>query len=218
MINIIKKKLDNYLEFDSDLLFKNGDKLIRIFGGSIRDIIAGFDYIKDVDILVGYKSFHYLENVLSFNGYTLMDSLIPKDLSSLYSNINVISEPHTWIKGVKIVQLIRPRFSSVNSFLYNDVHYYKNFFDLISNVDISCCGVSYDGYNLYENYKNAILHCLSLKFEVNTSAKMYSKDRIYHRIIKLEGRGWREISGLLDKRDIILSTLLEENKIEYIIE
>ena len=45
MTDKIKSKLDKYLEFDSSLIFKSDDfekirvkRLIRIFGGAIRDI------------------------------------------------------------------------------------------------------------------------------------------------------------------------------------
>lgn len=38
----IRKSLNEYLEFDSDKLFKS-QFIVRIFGGAIRDIIAGQD-------------------------------------------------------------------------------------------------------------------------------------------------------------------------------
>ena len=41
LINImIKEKLDEYLEFDSNELFNFKNSLVRVFGGAIRDIIA----------------------------------------------------------------------------------------------------------------------------------------------------------------------------------
>jgi hypothetical protein len=138
MIKRVKSKLDDYLEFDSDYLFKNVD-LVRIFGGSIRDIIAG-EKINDVDILVGSKSIGYVKHVLSENGYIHLNDFTKKDLGEIYSRIHVISEPHTWVKGSKVVQLIRPR---VNTKVYNE--YIQNYYDLLSNVDMSCCGISYDG-------------------------------------------------------------------------
>ena len=57
---MIKEKLDEYLEFDSNLLFNRTPiqseyeysikvkRLVRIFGGAIRDIIAG-QTINDID-------------------------------------------------------------------------------------------------------------------------------------------------------------------------
>ncbi len=196
---MIKEKLDEYLEFDSNLIFNRVPiedygiklkRLVRIFGGAIRDIIAG-QTINDVDILVGAQSSKLVELTLKENGYTYMESLIPKDLSSVYTDIHVINEPRTWIKGTKIVQLIRPVIRVKRD---SDLRYYeKGFVDLIQNVDISCCGVSWDGVHLYENFPNAIAHCQNLSFYVNRRAKMYSEKRSSMRSYKFIERGWRKI-------------------------
>ena len=196
---MIKEKLDEYLEFDSNLLFnrtpilcKYGGKvkrLVRVFGGAIRDIIAG-QPINDVDILVGAQSSRLVELTLKEQGYIYMESLTPKDLSSIYTDIKVINEPRTWVKGTKIVQLIRPVINSLKS----ESKYYENgFVDLIQNVDISSCGVSWDGENLYENYPNAIAHCQNFSFYINKNAKMYSHSRSVMRSYKFIERGWRKI-------------------------
>jgi hypothetical protein len=196
---MIKEKLDEYLEFDSNLLFNRTPiqneyehsikvkRLVRIFGGAIRDIIAG-QPINDVDILVGAQSSKLVELTLKEAGYTYMKSLAPKDLSSVYTHLQIINEPKTWIKGTKIVQLIKPVIKTT------DLRYYEmGFVDLIQNVDISSCGVSWDGVHLYENFPNAIAHCQNLSFYINKMAKMYSKQRSSLRRYKFIERGWREI-------------------------
>lgn len=193
---MIKEKLDEYLEFDSNLLFNRTPieeysiklkRLVRIFGGAIRDIIAG-QPINDVDILVGAQSSKLVELTLKEAGYTYMKSLAPKDLSSVYTHLQIINEPKTWIKGTKIVQLIKPVIKTT------DLRYYEmGFVDLIQNVDISSCGVSWDGVHLYENFPNAIAHCQNLSFYINKMAKMYSIQRSSLRRYKFIERGWREI-------------------------
>jgi hypothetical protein len=215
MLDKIKLELDNYLEFDSNLLFSssgsekiNVSRLVRVFGGAIRDIIADMP-INDIDILSGSRSIKPLQSILESNGYVYMDSLTPKDLSSIYHDIKVINEPHTWIKGTKIVQIIRP----VGKY-FND-SYEKGFINLIQNVDMSCCGVSYDGENLYENYPNAILHSSSKVFEFNKMAMMYNEKRFIHRKYKLEDRGWRELQDKSDIRDLKINSILNDN-IKYI--
>ena len=53
----IKKRLDEYLEFDSDSLFyptQSGLILARIFGGAVRDSIAG-QKINDIDLLALFR-------------------------------------------------------------------------------------------------------------------------------------------------------------------
>ena len=196
---MIKEKLDEYLEFDSKLLFNRVPidehsiklkRLVRVFGGAIRDIIAG-QPINDIDILVGAKSSKLLEFTLKEQGYNYMESLTPKDLSAVYTNIKIINEPRTWIKGTKIVQLIRPLIRVTRD---SDLRYYeKGFVDLIQNVDISSCGVSWDGENLYENYPNAIAHCQNFSFYINKNAKMYSHSRSVMRSYKFIERGWKQI-------------------------
>lgn len=209
----IRQSLSEYLEFDSDELFKSKFNLVRVFGGAIRDILAG-QKINDIDILCGSKAMSYIESVLEQNGYQYMEMLNGKDLQEMYSEIHIINEPHTWIKGNKIVQLIRPSNWKVsngvsNSFPKIDSSLYEEGFrDLISNVDLSCCGVSYDGENLYEDYPNAIVHCQSKVYSVNKSAKMYSERRINHRIHKLKDRGWKEIESKTDvNRDMKINVL-----------
>ena len=226
---MMKEELDKYLEFDSKLLFNNIDinqsgiklrNLTRIFGGAIRDIIAG-QAINDIDIIVGAKYCIFTEIILKENGYVYMESLTPKDLNSLYSDISIINEPRTWMKGSKIVQLIRPvihkklsdKELKVDSTLIDDdeIHYESGFIDLIQNVDISCCGVSWDGETLYENYPNAILHCQNRIFYVNTKAKMYSYRRASFRKEKLISRGWENIDNLLNtQRDLRIDSILSE--------
>lgn len=198
----IRQSLSEYLELDSDELFKSKFNLVRVFGGAIRDILAE-QKINDVDILCGSKAIKYIESVLEQNGYKYMEMLNGKDLQAIYSEIHIINEPHTWIKGEKVVQLIRPVV-----FDNNEVEYEEGFRDLISNVDFSCCGVSYDGETLYEDYPNAIVHCQSKVFSVNMNAKMYSQKRAQHRKVKLEDRGWKEIESKTDvNRDMKINVL-----------
>ena len=206
----IRKALNEYLEFDSDELFKSKFNIARIFGGAIRDIIAG-QPINDVDILCGSKAIKYIEMILEKNGYYYIQMLNGKDLQEMYSEIHVINEPRTWIKGKKIVQLIKPSLGYKGK---DEQVYHQGFLDLIANVDISCCGVSYDGETLYEDYPNAIVHCQSKVFSINMDAKMYSHKRAEHRKYKLEDRGWEEIedSDSLN-RDLKLNNVLNQEPI-----
>ena len=205
---IIKDRLDEYLEFDSDLLFEKPIDLCRIFGGAIRDIIANMP-INDIDILCASKSNKILENILKQNGYSYMDSIVGKDIIDIYRGNRVINEPKTFIKGNKIVQVIRP--SSYEKGLSPE----KSFRFLIQNVDISCCGVSYDG-NLYQNYPCAISDCLLKTFTVNKSSLMYNSNRINSRKYKLMDRGWKFIEKKDEIREKRIEGILNSQKIDYI--
>ncbi len=210
----VRKEINKYLGFNSDELFPI-NSLVRIFGGAVRDAISDRE-IHDVDIILGSGSIDYVENILSQNEYKYIESLTPKDLSSIYNDIKVINEPHSWVKGDKIVQLIRPAIGHIKSDLKEEI-YKKSFIDLIRNVDISCCGLSYDGHKLYENYENAVSHCKNNIFIVNNTAKMYSYNRIIHRIGKLNSRGWLEVKpGVATNRDLKIDRILDEEVLDFV--
>jgi hypothetical protein len=199
----IKKGLDDYLEFDSNLIFKEGDPLI--FGGSLRDIIAGKE-IHDVDIIVGPYSCKPLINLLEFLGWTNFEGLYPKDIANLYTDIKIISEPVTFIKDKKIIQLIRPVYFTGLDKHKRKPHpteeYKEVVFDLVSNVDLSPCGIAWDSNFLYECFPNAIVHAQLGVYYENKFAKMRTESRIMNRKVKLENRGWQPIHDLVDLRDL----------------
>ena len=206
MIQKINDRLNEYLEFDNNQLYM--DSMVRVFGGAIRDSIAD-QPINDVDILCGSKSIRMVEDVLTQNGYRFLDKFSSVDMINLYANIHVISEPRTWIKGTKIVQLIKPRNLIPMNKDVNFEEYTKNFKTLIENVDLSACGVSWSNGILYENCESAVLHCLNKQYAVNLHAKMYSYERAQNRKDKLESRGWEEVPiNTAQKRDLKIDFLL----------
>jgi hypothetical protein len=210
IVDKIKSSLDKYLEFDSSEIFKQD--MTRIFGGAIRDIIADMP-INDVDIICASRAAKRLEFILISNGYNYFEGLNPKDLSSIYTDIKVITEPKTYIKGTKIVQIIKPSKYKPGDIYeennYKDENYKEALDRLISNVDISCCGLSYDGDKLTENVKDAILHCRNKVFKVNLLSQMAHKDRIINRIAKFERRGWSKIGeDITSNRNIKLDDIL----------
>lgn len=205
--NKIKNELDSYIEFDSSELFF--DRTVRVFGGAIRDIIAEMT-IHDIDIICASKSAIILDSILKEHGYHYVEGLNPKDLSNIYTDIKVITEPKTYIKGIKIIQIIKP--SGAQSNVY---HYIKSIERLISGVDISSCGVSYDGVHLIENVKDSILHCRNKVYQVNYGAQMSNPRRLDHRRAKLDSRGWDIIeNGLVGNRDLKIDEIFKTDSSE----
>lgn len=214
--DVIKTKIDEYLGFDSDKLFENNNifdhkgkfkKLARIFGGALRDIIAD-DKINDIDILVGARTMDVCHDIITNQGYYYKDNLITKGVNSIYIELNIVCEPRTYIKDDKIIQLIKP--AADNKLLYSnplpggitEKEYKEVFVKLIKNVDLSCCGISYDG-NVYENCPYAIQHCKNKIFTINSLALMNNPRRINSRIRKLEERGWKSSNlGILREAKI----------------
>jgi len=83
----------------------------------------------------------------------------------------------------------------------------KIFIKILSEVDLSCCGVSYDGELLFEQIDDAVLHAKKRVYVEMNNNEMNSRhnkkledtessyDRINKRIAKLEDRGWRRYRG-----------------------
>jgi len=203
----IKEKLDEYLEFDSNLLFEGTDYLV-IFGGAIRDIIADRYnrdiQIHDIDIMCLPQSFaRATENIKKY-GYEFIE-LSSIGALSLYDLNHVIFEPHTYMNANrKIIQFIRPNSYEIirktkNIILqsridYESLYYEKlAFFELLSNVDLSCCGVFWNGHNLYESIPNSVNHCIDKKYQKLSNNIMVNSNRIHGRTNKLDERGWKQI-------------------------
>lgn len=204
-IEYITEKLNEYCGFDINDLFKLND-LIDIFGGSLRDIING-DNINDIDILTTTYGSYKIEKFLLKNGYVKMDDYIKRSIQNLYDEIKFIHEPVTYRKNDSYIQIIRP--SGIFGHNMEEVECYEIHKKLLSNVDISCCGISFDGLSLKENVKNAILHAKYKRFKVYHDNLMSIPDRLSSRIWKFEQRGYRQILNESDERDMVIKNIID---------
>jgi hypothetical protein len=216
----VEKEISKYLEFDIKEIFEQSD-YITIYGGAVRDSIAGMD-IHDIDILCMPDSASKLRNFIRTRGYEPLD-LYDIDTLSMYHGISLISEPWTFMnKNKKIIQIIRPRWIGQRSIEKN---YQEAYYDLIKNVDISCCGVFIENQSrditLKEACKDAIINCLSRTYEVNTWSKLYNTNRVIMREHKLSIRGWLCLNEIISdnkkllKKQRLIKILKLEFKPEY---
>lgn len=200
----IKSELDKYLEFDSSIIFEKCDKCF-IYGGAIRDILANdSDLVNDIDIICAPISAGILGDILIDKGYKHSVKLVNKNINEVYKTIKIINEPQTFIKGDKIVQIIRPVIQK-NLGLDYSINV------VLKQVDISCCGVFWSGKKVYESYDNAIQHCINKIFYKNEMASMYKLQRTKLRSEKLINKSWTEI----DKSEEI--KILRSKKINEIL-
>lgn len=206
MNELIKRELDDYIEFDSVLLFEPTDYLV-VFGGAIRDIIADKSnrQITDIDILCLSESRDKCIDVVVSNGYKRMDLQRP-ELHEMYKDVHHIFEPLTFLKGDKIIQFITPSVIEMPRPYHERnlrIAMAQSFFYLLSNVDLMTSGVFYDGYHVYESIKGSIgyiVNKLSIRIPTN---RMYGEKRITHRIYKLENKGFKEIWDARASDDVI---------------
>lgn len=197
MVEVIKQKLNEYLEFDSDELFwgRHVD-LAAIFGGSLRDIVAGdSDKINDIDIIGLPVSLGWIRHTLELNGYTQME-LVKPDIFTIYKDINYIFEPITYMNNNhKIVQLIRPHNQNLNAASTKFTALKNNYYKLLSNVDLTSSGLFYDGKNLYESIRYSFIHCKMKVYEMLPDAMMYDLERTDKRIHKLRRtKNWKQFN------------------------
>lgn len=195
----VEKGISDYIGFDVREIFNQSD-YISIYGGSVRDSIAGLD-IHDIDILCMSESAKKLRDfIVNEKNYQPLD-LYDLDALNMYKGISLIDEPWTFMNdNKKIIQIIRPVYSGYKTNLRNNPDhmskYQESYYNLIKNVDISCCGVFLENngeIKLKEACKNAIIHCLSKTFEVQEWSKLYNQARTRDRGFKLENRGWEHI-------------------------
>ena len=89
----VKKGISDYIGFNVQEIFDQSD-YITIYGGAVRDSIAGMD-IHDVDILCVSKSAKILYKFLNSKyNYKRLD-LYDLDALNMYKGIRIISEPWT---------------------------------------------------------------------------------------------------------------------------
>lgn len=197
--DIIYKNIKSYLGIDPMLLLKGTD-YAYIFGGALRDSVVG-DPINDIDILCLPRSYKKVCENLEEMGFRKFD-MSSMDISTMYSELEVIFTPTTYINEEVIVQLIRPKVPSMHE------NVFSGFFSLLTNVDISCCGLYLDAnYQIKECYNNALIHILCKVYEINENALMYNQNRIDGRTTKLDMKGWKHLP-------LVLPEELEERKKE----
>jgi hypothetical protein len=207
--NKVEKGISEYIEFDVKDIFEQSD-YITIYGGAVRDSIAGLE-IHDVDILCMSESAKILAEFIEERDFKKLD-LYDLDTHNMYKGISLIEEPWTFMnKNRKIIQIIRPRYASYSTKLKNSSEhkskYQIAYYNLIKNVDLSCCGVFLENFGvldggnfarrirLKEACKSAIIHCISKTFEIQNWTKLYNEKRTLDRAWKLENRGWENING-----------------------
>lgn len=215
LIRKVKKRIDEYLEFDSSILFEKCDYL-EIFGGAVRDSIADME-IHDIDILALSKSSKICMDILEIKGYKYMPEINGKDIQSMYSDIHCIFEPWNFMnKNFKRIQIIRPTISEDESIKKSTKDFLNSsgFFNTMKQIDLSCCGVSFNGKDIRENFKDAISHCKNRYYIVNKEAKMYKLERCESRKYKLNERGWVDIDFLDEEKRVNLDRFI---KLEYIL-
>jgi len=186
----VQKSLSDYLGVEIDDFLYGSDA--AIFGGAVRDSLANLE-IHDVDVMALPRSARIIYDRLLACGFVQLPG--PDfDIAAMYLGLQIINQPWTFKRNNAIVQIIRPRKK-----FKNDSEAVSALISIMSNVDLSCCGLAYINNPLFsdkllESQINAIDHCKQKIFYVLHDNVMYQRDRIHNRIAKLEERGWKKMN------------------------
>ena len=184
----VRTALGAYLETHPDNLLKDTDAMI--FGGALRDIIAG-DEINDIDIVSYSHGGQVLLERLEEMGYKNI-----KSNDETYYKIYAIEKVMTLVNGDKTIQLVRPKNPNLKGDIRTlpETHSLECWTELIkfvADVDIICCSLIYSPLfsGVIETHPNTINQCLRKIIKINKDSKLKT-DREEDRIKKLQDKGW----------------------------
>ena len=158
-----------------------------LYGGAVRDSLAGVPIAGDLDVLLAPEDLHY-----AVNSFVRSPRWILINGKTSYKDYEGISFDYTAIHSFKtvndkVVQLIP-----------------STTVDTAVITDIICCGVVSDVTgNVYEAVNGAYRDCQEMVLNINEMAyKVMSVENLSNRIDKLVKRGW--------KNNISMETVIKE--------
>ncbi|MEA3296181.1 MAG: hypothetical protein U9Q27_03535 [Patescibacteria group bacterium] len=228
---LISEKFDGILNY----MLPN----MLIFGGALRDIIAGFGLHHDLDIVASFsegKQFiHYLETSSKWIEECVVTQY--KEQAKIMKNkITNIVSPHSIINGMLDINknfFYNKKFkfynqNNVRTFINSSgqklqvVTEKPNLFDIenqspisiVKTVDFICCGIIMDiEGNVYEIIEGARNDCLKRVLHINKNANIEFFD-LNKRIKKLTNRGWKSEINLakIKYKQINLNKITKKKK------
>jgi len=178
----VNEKISEIFDDATEMMSENS----IIYGGAIRDALAGMTLSGDIDIAVSTKEY---------------DSVVAKFRSSVKwiakNNLNNIrmnsSKPdyRIWL----------PKLSNMSSFVHMNGNIAqvisvstKDVCSIVRDVDIVCCAVimTYDGH-VFEVVAGAHDDCIAKVLRLNKTKSIVNINGTPERIKKLVGRGWKSL-------------------------
>ena len=220
VIELISETFDGVLDY----MFPG----MLVFGGALRDIIAGFGLHHDLDIAAshseGKKFIQYLETSSKWVEECVIDQY-KKQAKIMKDKTSDIVSPHSMENGMldlnrNLPCIIKPKFSnygnvqSVRTFINSSgrklqiIINKSNLFTLkehppvliVKDVDFICCGIIMDiDGNVYEIIEGAKDDCIKKVLRINKNADIEFHN-LNERIKKLTNRGWKSEINLVQIR------------------
>lgn len=179
---IVMERFDNALELMTPTSI--------IYGGAIRDCVAGKELLGDLDLAITDVEFDSISGKFNTNpkwipyikkqsGMSIKSS---GDLATKFAPFSGISSFITM--GGKIVQLITSK--------YQDRDPLQSVLSVARKVDIVCCGMAMlcDG-RVFETVPGAYQDCVDGVLRINKNSDTIYTDALKARVEKLVNRGWK---------------------------
>ena len=194
-------------EIFDDVLCQLDSEGSYIYGGAIRDSLAGMPLIGDLDIIVEANVFKHAIDVFRFSSRWVLkdivdgskyDRVIPSG-SKETSAGNITKIATFFDKSNVKLQLISPMENTRE--LMDTIPCSRSVWDIVRYVDIRCSGVLTTLLgDVYEVVPGAINDCRNRVLAINqfVTKETVGINRLHKRIDKLTKRGWRNNINLDD--------------------
>lgn len=183
-----------------------------LYGGAIRDLLAGLPIEGDLDVLT--TCIASLDTLFASNPKwgRVKEKSIPETQISVDKVKKDLADSPSLYSLIKKGDVTKETFDFLVKSKYNAAHKYINIHrkqvDLIEcsnihahvlNTDLLCCCLlmSLEG-KIYEMVEGALADCQSRILRINPFCKTIEKEALKNRIDKLEKRGWTSIIKLED--------------------
>lgn len=205
-----------------------------VYGGAVRDVLAGMKIEGDLDVSINNHEFKNLVRTFKSHPKWIDASIAGKqseateiarkseDITATTTSIAAIlgkrdpyvdedGRPHTPIKNIAEFRNVNNRTLQVISTEAESFELLKEgAIKLARNVDMTCCGLilEKDG-RVFEVVPNAYEHCKRRILRINKTATVTKFNTLKDRVEKLVKRGWR-LDFDVEKEIATLKSRLEE--------
>ena len=220
-LELIAEKFDNAVDLiGSDAV---------VYGGALRDLVAGFPLTSDLDIACNYDEYRQVVRRFDNSEKWTTRRKLRKSISKNLLNDSFVDFGQRKNPYDKI-----PISSVTNFYTYNDIKVQLmratpasdgigSAVDIVKNVDIVCCGLMMDAAGrIFEVIKGAYNDCTDRVLNLNEENPKVDIEALENRINKLEKRGWiskinmrklvRNAKKLEESRNRHMQKMMEERK------
>ncbi len=167
-----------------------------IYGGAVRDLLAGLPIAGDLDIAVPHKQYNKLrQNLVDSIRWLVKSGNIPVPAGYKRPSARIISNVTTFTNIIgDEIQLIQANPSNKFTAMANQLKYDSGVLDIVLNVDLRCSAIMVDVFgNAFEVLPGALEDCENrvLNFNEELNLREVYKKTIARRIQKLKNRGWK---------------------------